>query len=65
MLEAAKKQTVYDILLKAMAAAKSKHSLELPKDSLYDELISKKRSMPDDVKEMLGQSPVKTPTKKI
>ena len=65
MLEVAKKQTVYDILLNAMAAAKSKHSLELPKDSLYDELISKKRAMPDDVKEMLAQSPIKTPTKKI
>ena len=37
-----------------MAATKSKHSVELPKDSLYDELINKTRKMPLDVKEMLG-----------
>ena len=63
VLDAAKKQTVYEVLLNAMAAAKTKHSLELPKDSLYDELISKTRAMPDDVKEMLGQT--LTPAKKV
>ena len=66
VLDAAKKQTVYEVLLNAMAAAKTKHSLELPKDSLYDELISKTRAMPDDVKEMLGQAPSSlTPMKKV
>ena len=39
-----------------MATAKTKHSLDLPKDSLYDELISKTRAMPEDVKDMLGKS---------
>ena len=50
VLEAAKKQTIYEVLLNAMAAAKTKHSIELPKDSLYDELKTKTRQMPDDVK---------------
>ena len=55
-MNAAKKQTVYEVLLNAMATAKTKHSLDLPKDSLYDELITKTRQMPDDVKEMLGHA---------
>ena len=50
MLEAAKKQTIYEVLLNAMASAKTKLSLELPKDSLYEELKTKTRAMPDDVK---------------
>ena len=50
VLEAAKKQTIYEVLLNAMASAKTKHSIELPKDSLYDELKTKTRQMPDDVK---------------
>ena len=67
VLDAAKKQTVYEVLLNAMAQAKTQHSLSLPKDSLYDELISKTRAMPDDVKEMLGQLPPSstTTTKKL
>ena len=50
VLEAAKKQTIYEVLLNAMASAKTKLSLELPKDSLYEELKTKTRAMPDDVK---------------
>ena len=50
VLEAAKKQTIYEVLLNAMAAAKTKLSIELPKDSLYEELKNKARAMPDDVK---------------
>ena len=54
VLEAAKKQTVYEVLLNAMAAAKTKHSVELGPGSLYGQLISRTRAMPPDVKAMLG-----------